>query len=153
MAGFIYSHHVTIETEGSEFVPTVGHLISLSPKLSNSTPRPGTKMPYTGKIVTEGDRKKHEKWRCNYDAMKQLIEHHPDYQMKPVISNEEDLQEVKELQKILDVPNNMVYLMPEGVNIKQLNERRQWLLDICVKEGYNFTDRLHIIAYGDERGV
>ena len=153
IAGFIYDHYITIETEGSEFVPTTGHLISLSPKLSNSTPRPGTKMPYTGKIVTEGDRKKHEKWRCNYDAMKQLIEHHPDYQMKPVISNEEDLQEVKELQKILDVPNNMVYLMPEGVNIKQLNERRQWLLDICVKEGYNFTDRLHIIAYGDERGV
>ena len=43
--------------------------------------------------------------------------------------------------------------MPEGVNIKQLNERRQWLLDICVKEGYNFTDRLHIITYGDKRGV
>jgi len=27
------------------------------------------------------------------------------------------------------------------------------LMDLCVREGYNFTDRLHIIAYGDTRGV
>ena len=93
-------HHITIETEGSEFVSTMGDLISLSPKLSNSTPKPGTTMPFTGKIVTEKDKEKHEKWRCNYEAMKQLIEHHPDYQLKPVISSEEDLEEVKELQKI-----------------------------------------------------
>ena len=148
-----YYQTITIETEGSEYVSTMADLISLSPKLSNSTPRPGTIMPYTGKVVTEGDKKKHEKWRRNYDAMKQLIEHHPDYQLKPVISSEEDLEEVKELQKILDVPNHMVYLMPEGLERHQLNERRKWLTEICVREGYNFTDRLHIITYGDERGV
>jgi len=146
-------HHITIETEGSEFVSTMGDLISLSPKLSNSTPKPGTTMPFTGKIVTEKDKEKHEKWRCNYEAMKQLIEHHPDYQLKPVISSEEDLEEVKELQKILDVPNHMVYLMPEGLERNQLNERRKWLTELCTREGYNFTDRLHIIVYGDERGV
>jgi len=148
-----YYQHITIETEGSEFVPTMGDLISLSPKLSNSTPRPGTAMPYTGKVVTEKDKERHEKWRCNYEAMKQLIEHHPDYQLKPVISSEEDLQEVKELQEILNIPNHMVYLMPEGLERKQLNERRRWLTELCTREGYNFTDRLHIIIYGDERGV
>ena len=151
--GKFYNHYITIETEGSEFVRTAGDLISLSPKLSNSTPRPGTEMPYTGKVVTEKDKEKHEKWRCNYEAMKQLIEHHPDYQLKPVISSEEDLEEVKELQKILDVPNHMVYLMPEGLERNQLNERRKWLTELCTREGYNFTDRLHIIVYGDERGV
>ena len=145
--------HITIETEGSEFVPTMGDLISLSPKLSNSTPKPGTWMPYLNREVTEKDKEKHEKWRCNYDAMITLIDLHPDYQMKPVISNEEDLKEVKELQKILDVPNEKVYLMPEGLEPKQLNKRRKWLMELCVREGYNFTDRLHIIAYGDERGV
>ena len=145
--------HITIETEGSEFVPTMGDLISLSPKLSNSTPKPGTWMPYLNREVTEKDKEKHEKWRCNYDAMKSLITYHPDYQMKPVISSEKDLEEVKYLQEILDVPNDKVYLMPEGLEPKQLNERRKWLMDLCVREGYNFTDRLHIIAYGDIRGV
>ena len=150
---FCDTPYITIETEGSEFVSTMGDLISLSPKLSNSTPKPGTIMPYTGKVVTEKDKVKHEKWRCNYEAMSQLIENHPDYQLKPVISSEEDLEEVKELQKILGVPNNMVYLMPEGLERHQLNERRKWLTELCVREGYNFTDRLHIITYGDERGV
>ena len=148
-----FNHYITIETEGSEYVETKGDLISLSPKLSNSTPVPGTMMPYLNREVTEKDKEKHEKWRCNYDAMKQLIEHHPDYQMKPVISSEKDLEEVKYLQEILDVPNDKVYLMPEGLEPKQLNERRRWLMDLCVREGYNFTDRLHIIAYGDIRGV
>ena len=61
--------------------------------------------------------------------------------------------EPKELQRILGVPNDMVYLMPEGLERQQLNERRKWLTELCVREGYNFTDRLHIITYGDERGV
>ena len=43
--------------------------------------------------------------------------------------------------------------MPEGLEEEQLNERRQWLIELCVKEGYNFSDRLHIIAYGDIRGI
>jgi len=148
-----FNHYITIETEGSEYVETKGDLISLSPKLTNSTPRPGTWMPFLNREVTEKDKEKHEKWRCNYDAMKSLITYHPDYQMKPVISSEKDLEEVKYLQEILDVPNDKVYLMPEGLEPKQLNERRRWLMDLCVREGYNFTDRLHIIAYGDIRGV
>ena len=148
-----YNHTITIETEGSEFVQTRGDFISLSPKLSNSTPRPGTWMVWAHREVTEKDKEQHEKWRCNYDAMQQLIDYHLDYQLKPVISNEEDLVEVKELQKILGVPNDRVWLMPEGLVEEQLNERRRWLMELCTREGYNFTDRLHIIAYGDKRGV
>jgi len=148
-----YGHTTTIETEGSEFVQTIADNISLSPKLSNSTPRPGTWMPFANREVTEADKKKHEKWRCNYDAMKDLITKHPDYQLKPVISSKEDLEEVKELQKILDIPNNKVWLMPEGLTEEQLKTRRVWLMELCTELGYNYTERLHIIAYGDTRGV
>ena len=151
--GKFYNHLVTIETEGSEFVQTSADCISLSPKLSNSTPRPGTWMPYADREVTEKDKQQHEKWRCNYEAMEQLIDNHLDYQLKPVISNKKDLEEVKKLQEILEVPNDMVWLMPEGLVSEQLNERRVWLMELCEREGYNFTDRLHIIAYGDKRGV
>ena len=148
-----YDHLITIETEGSEFVETEADCISLSPKLSNSTPRPGTWMDYANREVTEKDKQQHEKWRCNYDAMRDLLDNHEDYQLKPVISNEQDLKEVKKLQKILDIPNEMVWLMPEGLTPEQLNGRRIWLMELCEREGYNFTDRLHIIAYGDKRGV
>ena len=148
-----YGHTITIETEGSEFVQTVGDLISLSPKLSNSTPRPGTWMPFANREVTESDKKKHEKWRCNYEAMKQLIDNHPDYQLKPVISTLAELGEVKDLQKILDIPNDKVWLMPEGLTEEQIKTRRVWLMELCTELGYNYAERLHIIAYGDRRGV
>ena len=85
--------------------------------------------------------------------MRQLIHSHPDYQLKPVISTIEELEEVKQLQKKLFVPNNMVWLMPEGLTEEQLRDRRVWLMELCAKEGYNYTERLHIIAYGDTRGV
>jgi len=148
-----HNHLITIETEGSEFVQTVADFISLSPKLSNSIPQPGTYMPYLDRDVTEKDKEQHEKWRCNYDAMEQLINYHDDYQLKPVISSEKDLNEVKELQQILNIPNDKVWLMPEGLIPSQLTTRRCWLIELCINEGYNFTDRLHIIAYGDVRGV
>jgi len=148
-----YDHTITIETEGSEFVQTVADCISLSPKLSNSTPRPGTWMPYTDREVTERDKQQHEKWRCNYDAMEELITNHSDYQLKPVISSKKDLEEVEILQDRLNIPNKMVWLMPEGLTPEQLSKRRTWLMELCEQEGYNFTDRLHIIAYGDKRGV
>jgi len=148
-----FNHTITIETEGSEFVQTKADCISLSPKLSNSTPVPGTWMPFANREVTEKDKEQHEKWRCNYDAMKKLIEYHPDYQLKPVISIETDLNEVEDLQNILGIPNNKVWLMPEGLVEEELNKRRVWLMELCQNYGYNFTDRLHIIAYGDKRGV
>ena len=151
--GKLYDHTITIETEGSEFVQTEGDLISLSPKLSNSTPRPGTWMPFANREVTESDKKKHEKWRKNYKAMKELIDNHPDYQLKPVISSLAELGEVKELQRILDIPNDRVWLMPEGLVEEELKKRRVWLMELCTELGYNFADRLHIIAYGDTRGV
>ena len=94
-----YDNYITIETEGSEYVSTEGDLISLSPKLSNSTPRPGTVMPFSGKVVTEKHKERHEKWRCNYDAMKMLIDVHPDYQLKPVISNKKDIIEEFEIDE------------------------------------------------------
>ena len=146
-------HYITIETEGSEYVDTTADMISLSPKLSNSTPVPCTMMDYICRKVTEKDKQKHEKWRCNYDAMKQLIDNHLDYQLKPVISNEQDLNEVEDLQNILDIPNDKVWLMPEGLVEEELKKRRVWLMELCTELGYNYTERLHIIAYGDKRGV
>ena len=53
----------------------------------------------------------------------------------------------------LDVPNDKVWLMPEGLVEEELNKRRRWLMELCQNYGYNFSDRLHIIAYGDKRGV
>ena len=49
--------------------------------------------------------------------------------------------------------NNGTIVVKEGLTPEQLSKRRTWLMELCEQEGYNFTDRLHIIAYGDKRGV
>lgn len=146
------NNFITIETEGSEYVNTKADFISLSPKLSNSIPVVGRLMPYTRKQITERDKEQHEKFRKNYQAMNELI-FEKEYQLKPVISSIEDLKEVKEIQNILDIPNSNVWLMSEGITNEQLQEKRKWLYELALEQGYNYCERLQIIIYGDKRGV
>ena len=147
-----FNMHITIETEGSKFVQTSADLISLSPKLRTSRPRVGTASP-AGKTVTQKDFDRHEKNRANYMEMHRLIGHHAEYQLKPVITCEEDLDEVKSIQQELNIPNNQVYLMPCGQNEEQLTRHRKWMEAVCIEEGYNYCERLHVIIHGDKRGV
>jgi 7-carboxy-7-deazaguanine synthase len=46
-----------------------------------------------------------------------------------------------------------VILMPEGVDRDILRERGMWLAEICKKEGFRFSPRLHVELYGPRRGV
>lgn len=147
------NHVITIETEGSEYVKTSAQNISLSPKLRNSTPRLGSINNYTNQTVTEKHIEQHEKWRCNYDEMKLMIKYHHNFWLKFVVSEESDLEEIKNIILKLGVMNHRVYLMPEGVTDEQLQQKRQWLFEVCIKEGFNYSDRLHVIAFGDKRGV
>lgn len=150
-----YNHFVTVETEGSAFVNTAADFISLSPKLSNSTPRKGVFHTQGTKVtITKEQVDRHETLRKNYSAMLRMITVHPDYQLKPVINNiEKDMMEVCNIQSMLDAPNNKVWLMPEGITNDQLQRLRPGLIDYCVKHGYNYSDRLHVVAFGNKRGV
>lgn len=147
-----YNHFITMETEGSKFqvMPKLD-FISLSPKLLNSLPRVGTIDP-TGKMVTQKQLEQHEKHRCNYKDMKLLISNH-DYQLKPVISELTDFTEVLFIQTMLGIPNDKVYIMPAGGTADELQHRRAWIMEECWKRGYNYTDRMHIVAYGTKREV
>jgi 7-carboxy-7-deazaguanine synthase len=145
----------TIETEGSHYVET-DHpidLISLSPKLSNSVPVLGAVTP-KGKVVDEKFIKQHNKFRMNIDTMKQMLEYHTDYQLKPVWGGgEEALQEIRDLVKELGIPNNKVWMMPAGDTREQLVKMYPVVMEQCIEEGWNFTGRPHIIAYQDQREV
>ena len=148
-----YGHHITIETNGTLFVPTVADFLSISPKLKNSTPRPGTMLPDTlvAREVTSGDRDRHELSRVNYRNTKNMIDYHSDYQLKFVISDESQFYEIEKIQLELGIPNDKIYFMPEGVTNEQLSKRRIFVIEEAIKRGYNYTDRLHIVAYGDKR--
>jgi len=153
-----YNHHVTIETEGSMYVDTAADFISISPKLSNSTPKPGTAIHDDNDIimeVTEKHKEQHEANRCKLSEIIKYTQRAKDFQLKFVISNVDDksMDEVNSVIRRTEVSPNKVYLMPEGIVEEQLKIRRQEIIEYCIKRGYNYTDRLHILAYGTKRGV
>lgn len=72
---------------------------------------------------------------------------------KFVIATENDLTEVLDICQKYQIPNQKVYLMPEGTNPEALKNKQQWLIEVCKKYQFHYTDRLHVHIYGDKRGV
>ncbi|MEP7216842.1 MAG: 7-carboxy-7-deazaguanine synthase QueE [Anaerolineaceae bacterium] len=72
---------------------------------------------------------------------------------KFVVQGESDLVEIEALCSQYAVPSERVVLMPEGRTADELRERSPWLAEICTQRGYRFSTRLHILIWGDKRGV
>jgi len=72
---------------------------------------------------------------------------------KFVVQGEADLAEVEALRDQFAVPPARVVLMPEGRTAAELTARSPWLAETCTQRGYRFSTRLHILIWGDKRGV
>ncbi len=42
--------------------------------------------------------------------------------------------------------------MPEGTTVEAIRERTPWIIDLCKRERFRFSPRLHIDIWGNERG-
>lgn len=137
------SQHITIETAGTVDVPVRCDLMSISPKLANSTPH-----------QRDGGRwaEQHDRLRYQPEILKRLIQLYP-YQLKFVIVEEADVAQVRSMVEQLGAAKTRVLLMAEGVDASVLAERARWLAEIAKREGYRFTPRLHIDLWGNRRGV
>lgn len=72
---------------------------------------------------------------------------------KFVVTEEQDLDEIKELIQHHRIARERVLLMPEGRDDATLQKRRLWLAEICCQNGFRYSDRLHIQLWGSKRGV
>jgi 7-carboxy-7-deazaguanine synthase len=131
--------HITIETAGTVFQPVACDLMSISPKLANSTP--------TGRWAAQ-----HDRLRIQPEVLLELMGRYP-YQLKFVIEKADDLDEVRALIGRLGADRSRVILMPEGTDRNRLRERAVWLAEICKQEGFRFSPRLHVELWGNRRGV
>jgi len=147
---------ITIETEGSHFLPTDFpiNLLSISPKFSNSVPVIGVETP-EGKITDERMIKQHNKFRLNYNAIKESISYHKDFHIKPVWDGKDEntLHEIMDCIDQLDVPREKVWFMPAGDSREALYKSYPILFDWVRDNGYRMTWRPHIIAFEDQREV
>lgn len=135
--------HITIETAGTAYEPVACDLMSISPKLSNSTP-------------TERDdgrwAAQHERLRYQPDVLRRLMAEYS-YQLKFVVAQRDDLSEIEAIRAELNASAQQIILMPEGTQREVIHERGVWLADICKSRGYRYSPRLHIDLWGDKRGV
>lgn len=140
-------YHITIETAGTIAPNGIAcDLASISPKLANSTPKPGT--------ISEDWIARHDATRLQPEVLRQWLDGY-DYQLKFVISEEADLQDILELIALIDrdIPPHKILLMPEGITPEALRSRRDSLVELCKKHGYRFCERLHIELFGNTPGT
>ena len=142
-----HGKHITIETAGT--LPPDGiacDLASISPKLRNSTPAPGS--------ISDEWIARHERTRFQPEVICQWIAQH-DFQLKFVVENANDLEEIRALLATLgkDVPPWKVLLMPQGTNMDALAGREDFLLEACKTYGYRYCHRLHIQLFGNTKGT
>jgi 7-carboxy-7-deazaguanine synthase len=131
--------HITIETAGTVSKPVACDLMSISPKLANSTPGGPWQV-------------KHDHLRIQPGVLRSLMDAY-DFQLKFVVAAPADLDEIHRLLASLAADPSKVILMPEGTDPRVLHERSPWLAEICKQEGYRFSPRLHVDLYGNRRGT
>jgi 7-carboxy-7-deazaguanine synthase len=134
--------HVTIETAGIAFVPDLCcELMSISPKLSNSTPS-------EAKLAEI-----HENARLDIAVLGELIDNY-DYQLKFVVDSKSDLPEIQQtLERLANTDSEKVMLMPQAATRDDLLAKSPMVADMCKSSGFAFCQRLQILLWDKERGT
>ncbi len=144
--------HVTIETAGTIDRDVPFDLMSISPKLSNSTPRGDPRDP--GGAWAD----RHEARRIDPAVLQSLLDRAGPgsgrtRQIKFVVASPDDLGEIDDLLARLEGwrPEE-IFLMPEGV-VAPPADRRRFIVEACLGRGWRYGHRLHIELFGDTRGT
>ena len=137
---------ITFETAGTIFRDWPCDLMSISPKLSNSTPPPETPNQWS---------ERHEERRLNIEVLNQLLATHQ-CQLKFVVNPDSDLKDIPEIEELLSkltaLPQQIL-LMAEGTDRETLNRRMTLLSPVCIERGWRLSPRLHIDLFGDTKGT
>jgi 7-carboxy-7-deazaguanine synthase len=136
--------HITIETAGTVLKAVHCDLLSLSPKLANSTPWKKQR----GKFAVM-----HDERRLNFPVLQSYLDRY-DYQLKFVVDSREDFDEIRAVvARLRNVDPAQVLIMAQGTTRRELDEKRGWIVRGCLEYGYGFTPRLHIELFGNRRGT
>ena len=136
--------HITIETAGTLYLPLQCDLMSVSPKLSNSTPSP--EQPGNWFL-------RHEHTRSVPEVIRRLVAEYS-YQVKFVIESPADCEEVEAyLRQYPSIDRSRVLMMPQGTDVETLRRTAQWLEPHCLEGGLHFCPRRQVEWFGLVRGT
>jgi 7-carboxy-7-deazaguanine synthase len=133
--------HITIETAGTTFIADMPcDLMSISPKLSNSTPE---------KIELA---ETHEALRLDVAVLRKLIDNYK-YQLKFVVDSQDDLAEIQQtIEKLGNVDSEKVMLMPQGTTRDELLVKSPMVAEMCKRSGLRFCHRLQVLFWENQKG-
>lgn len=142
-------HHITFETAGTVLQPGVhADLMSVSPKLSHSTPDDPVWGP------------RHEQRRLRPEVIAALMRFA--WQLKFVVRATEqealdaDLAQIESLIETLPIADHerhRVLLMPECTDPARLAADYAALVPVCTDRGFSLGQRLHIQIFGHTPGT
>jgi len=132
--------HVTVETNATVFAPVAADLVSMSPKLRNSTP------------VGDTWEARHEDRRIAPDVIRAFLAAY-ECQVKFVLDAPDDIDEVHELRGRVPIAAEDIVLMPQGLTAEETRPRLRWLAEACTRHGYRLSPRMHVDIWGAKRGV
>ena len=136
--------HITIETAGTLYLPLECDLMSISPKLSNSTP---------SRELSPAWHERHEQSRHVPEVIRRLVSDYS-HQIKFVVDSPADCDEVEQyLAGFPEIHRECVLLMPQGIDLVTLNATAEWLEPYCRERGLHFCPRKHIEWFGAVRGT
>ena len=140
---FERNRRITIETAGTLDLPVVCDLMSISPKLSNSTPHE----------IDEAILRRHETNRKRPEIVERLIARYQ-YQLKFVADEPEDLLEIdRYLADLKRYDPACIYIMPMATDIFAMRQKAGWIAPYCQQRGYQYCPRMQIEWYGNRRGT
>jgi 7-carboxy-7-deazaguanine synthase len=138
-----HDQHITVETAGTVYAEVECDLMSISPKLANSTPH-----DVQGGVWA----RQHDRLRIQPEVLRRLMTQYS-YQLKFVVTSPADIEEIDGLVNQLRAQRSRVLLMPEGRDVDTLQERGRWIAEIAKQTGYRMSPRLHVELWGDRRGI
>jgi 7-carboxy-7-deazaguanine synthase len=132
-------HHLTIETAGTLYLPVACDLMSISPKLSNSTP----------------DAEQHPRWAWRHDrtrhapeVIRRLVAEYA-YQVKFVVDTPDDCREIERyLGGFPELDRDRVMLMPQATELAEMAGKAAWLRPYCEQHGLRYCGRRQIEWFG-----
>lgn len=133
---------VTVETAGTVYRPVAADLMSISPKLGNSTPGPEAGL-----------------WRSRHDANRERdavvrrLLHESPYQLKFVVDRPADFDEIEAwLARFPEISADAVWLMPQSRTPEEYESRLAWIRPEAERRGWRVSRRMHIELFGNVRG-
>jgi 7-carboxy-7-deazaguanine synthase len=136
--------HITIETAGTLYLPVECDLMSLSPKLANSTPSPQQAPDWPAR---------HNRTRHAPAVIRRLVSEYP-YQFKFVVDAASDCEQVEAYLKTFpEIDRSRAMLMPQGTDSETLARQSQWLEPYCRDHNLHYCPRKQIEWFGLTRGT